>query len=110
VGTYGVMSYLVSQSTREIGIRMALGATPRVILALVLRRSLAVSLTGVGIGVIVALLLTRFIRGFLFGIQANDPATFVAIGLMLTAVALLASYAPARRAARIEPMECLRCE
>jgi putative ABC transport system permease protein len=89
---------------------MALGATPRVILALVLRRSLAVSLTGVGIGVFVALLLTRFIRGFLFGIQANDPATFVAIGLMLTAVALLASYAPARRAARIEPMECLRCE
>jgi ABC-type antimicrobial peptide transport system permease subunit len=110
VGTYGVMSYLVSQSTREIGIRMALGATPRGILALVLRRGLAVSLAGVGIGVIVALSLTRFIRSFLFGIRASDPLTFVAIGLLLTIVALLASYVPARRAARIDPMESLRCE
>jgi len=110
VGTYGVMSYMVSQSTREIGIRMALGATPRGILALVLRRSMAVSLTGVGMGVIVALSLTRFIRGLLFGIHANDPATFAGIGLLLALVALLASYVPARRAARIEPMESLRCE
>jgi ABC-type lipoprotein release transport system permease subunit len=110
VGTYGVMSYLVGQSTREIGIRMALGATPRGILTLVLRRGMTVSLAGVGLGVLVALSLTRFIRSFLFGIKASDPPTYIAIGLLLISAALLASYVPARRAARIDPMESLRCE
>ena len=110
IGTYSVMSYLVGQSTREIGIRMALGATPRGIVAMVLRRSMMVSLAGVGLGLAAAFSLTRLIRGFLYGIRAGDPVTFFGIGLLLTAVALLAGYVPARRAARTDPMVSLRCE
>jgi predicted permease len=110
VGIYGVMAYLVSQGTREIGIRMALGATQRGILGLVVRQGMALALSGVAIGLIAAFALTRLMRSLLFGVDSTDPATFAAIALLLALVALIASYIPAHRAARIDPMISLRCE
>ncbi|HMD07424.1 MAG TPA: ABC transporter permease, partial [Candidatus Acidoferrum sp.] len=110
IGIYGVMAFLVNQGTREIGIRMALGATRHEILKLVVVKGMALAVYGVVIGLAAALVLTRLMRSLLFGINAADPATFVAISLLLTLVALLATYFPARRAARIEPILCLRSE
>jgi predicted permease len=110
IGTYGVLAYLVSQGTREIGIRLALGATPRRILVLIVRHGMSVALAGVALGVMGAFLLTRFMRTLLFGVTASDPLTFAAIAGLLTLVALFASYLPARRAARIDPMVSLRSE
>jgi predicted permease len=110
VGIYGVMAYLVSQGTREIGIRMALGATQRGILGLVVRQGMALALAGVVIGLIAAFAFTRVVRSFLFGVDAADPVTFAAIAALLALVALIASYIPAHRAARIDPMISLRCE
>jgi ABC-type antimicrobial peptide transport system permease subunit len=110
IGIYGVIAYLVTQSTRELGIRMALGATPHGILLLILRHGLGVALLGVGAGVAGAFALTRFMRNLLFGVDAADPATFATVSLLLTAVAAAASYFPARRAARIDPMVSLRSE
>jgi predicted permease len=110
IGIYGVMAYLVNQGTREIGIRMALGATQRNILILIVRKGLTLALGGVLIGLAAAFALTRLMRSLLFGVNSSDPATFVAIALLLTAVALLASYIPARRAARIDPTISLRSE
>jgi predicted permease len=110
IGIYGVMAYLVNQGAREIGIRMALGATQRNILSLILRRGMALTLSGVAIGLTSAFLLTRFIRNLLFGVEATDPVTFVGISVLLALVALLASYIPARRAAQIDPMISLRCD
>ena len=109
VGIYGVMAYLVSQGTRELGIRMALGATQPAILRLVIRQGLVLALSGVGVGLIAAVAFGRLVSGLLFGVRPTDPVTFGAIALLLTAVALLASYIPARRAARIDPMISLRC-
>lgn len=111
IGIYGVIAYLVSQGTREIGIRMALGATHPAILRLVIRQGVALALAGEAIGLILAFALTRFMRGLLFGISATDSfTTFAAISMLLMAVAMLASYIPARRAARIAPMIALRTE
>ena len=110
IGTYGVLAYLVSQGTREIGIRLALGATPGRILVLIVRHGMSVALAGVAVGVTGALLLTRFLRSLLFGVTASDPLTFAGIAALLTLVALVASYLPARRAARIDPMVSLRSE
>ena len=110
IGIYGVMAYLVNQGTREIGIRMALGASQRNILTLVVRRGIALALTGVMIGLAGAFLFTRLIRSLLFGVEATDPITFAVISLLLFLVALLASYIPARRASRIDRMVSLRCE
>ena len=110
IGIYGVMAYLVNQGTREIGIRIALGASQRNVLGLVVRRGMALALSGVMIGLAAAFLLTRLIRSLLFGVQATDPITFAAISLLLFFIALLASYIPARRAARIDPMVSLRSE
>lgn len=110
VGIYGVMAYLVSQGTRELGIRMALGATQRTILRLVIRQGMFLALCGVGIGLIAAVGFARLVSGLLFGVRATDPLTFAAIAGLLAAVALLASYIPARRAARIDPMISLRSE
>jgi len=110
IGIYGVMAFLVNQGTREIGIRMALGATRHEILKLVVVKGMALAVYGVVIGLAAALVLTRLMRSLLFGINAADPATFVAVSLLLTLVALLATYFPARRAARIEPILCLRSE
>jgi putative ABC transport system permease protein len=110
IGIYGVMAYMVSQGTREIGIRLALGATPAHILRLVVRQGMLLAAVGVGIGLIGAFTLTRLMRSLLFGVQSTDPLTFVAIAALLALIALLASYIPARRAARIDPMVSLRCE
>ncbi|HEV2687991.1 MAG TPA: ADOP family duplicated permease, partial [Bryobacteraceae bacterium] len=110
VGIYGVMAYLVNQGTREIGIRIALGATQPGILGLVVRQGMTLALTGVASGLAGAFVLTRFLRSLLFGVNATDPITFVGMSLLLAAIALLASYIPARRAARIDPMVSLRCE
>ena len=110
IGIYGVMAYLVSQGTRELGIRMALGATPPAILRLVIRQGLVLALCGIGIGLMAAVAFARLVSGLLFGVRSTDPVTFGAIAILLSAVALLASYIPARRAARIDPMISLRCE
>src|SRR6478609_1695479 len=110
IGIYGVMAYLVSQGTRELGIRMALGATQPAILRLVIRQGLVLALCGVGLGLIAAIAFARLVSGLLFGVRSTDPVTFAAIAVLLTAVDMLASYIPARRAARIDPMISLRCE
>jgi predicted permease len=110
IGTYGVMAYLVNQATREIGIRMALGATQQNILSLILRKGMTLALSGVALGLAAAFALTQLLRSQLFGINATDPATFVAIAVLLAGIALFASYFPARRAARIDPMISLRSE
>jgi putative ABC transport system permease protein len=110
VGIYGVMGYAVSQRTPEMGIRMALGAQPGEVLALVLREGLALTLGGVALGVMGALALTRYIEGQLFAVQPADPATFAAVAVGLAAVATVACYVPARRAARVDPLVALRHE
>jgi predicted permease len=110
IGIYGVIAYLVAQGTRELGIRMALGATPRGILLMIVRHGLAVALVGVGAGLAGAFALTRFMSSQLFGVAAVDPATFLSVSLLLTSVASAASYIPARRAARIDPMLSLRSD
>jgi putative ABC transport system permease protein len=110
VGIYGVMSYSVTQRLHEMGIRMALGATPHDVLMIVLWQGLRLSLFGVAIGLVVALAIVRMIAAMLYGISATDPFTFVSVSLFLIAVALLGCYMPARRAMRIDPMVALRYE
>jgi ABC-type antimicrobial peptide transport system permease subunit len=110
IGIYGVMAYLVNQGTREIGIRMALGATQRTILALIVSQGLKLALSGVLIGVVASFVLGRLVSGMLFGVTATDPVTFSAIAGLLILIALIASFIPALRAARIDPMVSLRSE
>jgi predicted permease len=110
IGIYGVMAYLVSQGTRELGIRLALGAAPRDLLVLVVRHGMSVALAGTALGLAGAFALTRFMRTLLFGVQASDPVTFAVIAATLTLVAFIACYVPARRAARIDPIVSLRSE
>ncbi len=110
IGIHGVMSQLVLQSTHEIGVRMALGAAPRAVLGMVLRNAMAMTLAGIAIGAVAALGTTRLLRSMLFGVDASDPVTFVSVAVLLGAVALLASYLPARRATQVDPMVVLRYE
>ena len=110
VGIYGVMSYSVSRRTREIGIRMALGAQRRDVLELIVLHGMAPALAGVAAGVAGGLALTRLMSGLLFGTPPSDPLTFGAVVVMLSGVAVAASYWPARRASGVDPMVALRCE
>jgi putative ABC transport system permease protein len=110
IGLYGVMSYTVSQRSRELGVRLALGADSREVLGLVLVQGLRLALAGVVIGLVAAFAVTRVMKNMLFGLSSTDPLTFVAISLLLVLVALVASYLPALRATRVDPVVALRTE
>jgi putative ABC transport system permease protein len=110
VGVFGVLAYSVAQRTQEIGVRIALGATPGGILKMVLGQGLLTVAIGLIVGLAGSLLLTRTMRSMLFEISPNDPLTIVGIALLLLLIAMLASYIPARRATRVDPMIALRYE
>jgi putative ABC transport system permease protein len=110
IGIYGVISYAVSQQTREFGIRLALGAERKDILRLIMGRGLALAGGGIGVGLVVALIVTRWLGSLLFGVSPTDPATYGALAVVLAAVALLSCYLPARRATRVDPIIALREE
>src|SRR5262249_3919465 len=110
IGIYGLLSYQVARRTQEIGIRLALGAQRADVLRIVMRQGAALAVLGTLIGVTASFGLTRYLQSFLFGVKPNDPLTMIAVPVLLITVALLASYLPARRAAKVDPMVALRYE
>ncbi|MGB6834904.1 MAG: FtsX-like permease family protein, partial [Candidatus Acidiferrum sp.] len=108
IGIYGVLSFLVSRRTREIGIRVALGAQRRDVLSLIMKEGVKFSLLGVGLGLVSALGITRLLASELYGVSPADPITFLAAAILMTAVTLLACYIPTRRAMRVDPLTALR--
>ena len=110
LGIYGVMSCLVAQNTREMGIRMALGARPGDLLRMTLRQGLLMAMIGLGLGLAGSFALTSVVQSRLYRVTPTDPLTYIAVSVLLVAVALLATYIPARRAARLDPMVALRWE
>ena len=107
-GLYGVIAYSVSRRTREIGIRIAVGANPSSVARLVLRQGMKLTVIGVGIGLTLSLLASRLLGSLLVGVSARDPFVYVAVPLLLAGISLLACYVPARRAARVDPLVALR--
>ena len=110
VGIYGVVSYAVAQRTHEIGVRMALGAQRTDVLKMVIRQGMVMSVGGVIVGVLGAVAATRLLSSWLYGIEATDPATFATVAVVLVGIALLATYIPARGAARVDPVNAMRSE
>jgi ABC-type antimicrobial peptide transport system permease subunit len=110
VGIYGVMAYAATQRTREIGVRMALGAQTADVRSMFLRHGLVLTATGIALGIGVALAITRVMSAFLFGVGPTDPITYAAVSSALAGIALLATYLPAHRAARVDPIVALRAD
>jgi putative ABC transport system permease protein len=110
VGLYGVLSYVVTQRTREIAIRIALGATPKQVMSLILKQGLILTLVGLVVGSGLALTAGRLLQSQLLGVSANDPLTFIGVALLLVGMALLACFIPARRATKVDPLVALRYE
>jgi ABC-type antimicrobial peptide transport system permease subunit len=110
IGLYGVIAYRASMRTQEIGVRMALGADRLAVLRLILGEGMRLAMLGVAVGLATALAMARVLKSLLFGVGPHDPATFVAVALLLVAVSALATLLPARRAASIQPMDALRAE
>jgi putative ABC transport system permease protein len=110
LGIYGVISYIVSERTHEIGIRLALGAKSRDIVRIVLRQGLGLAIAGAAVGLLGALIVSHLMAGVLYGVRPTDPLTFAGVALLLIGVALLACYIPARRAIRVDPLVALRYE
>jgi putative ABC transport system permease protein len=110
VGTFGVISYNVARRSREIGLRMALGAQPGAVLRMIVRGSLLLAGVGLAAGVLASLALSRVIAGLLYGVPAADPVTFAAVALIMAATATAAAWLPAHRAARLDPASALRAE
>ena len=109
-GIFGVLSYLVTQRTREIGVRIALGAQPRDVLRVILGHGMRLVFSGIALGTVGAIVLTRWMASFLYDVKPTDPFTFSAVALLLVMTAILACYFPARRAMRVDPMVALRHE
>jgi putative ABC transport system permease protein len=110
IGIYGVLAYAVVQRTQEIGVRMALGAERRQVMALILRRGVAVASAGIAVGLIGAFAGARYLQSMLFGVEPRDPGTFAAVAVSFAVIAMVASYLPARRATKVDPMVALRID